>query len=360
MTFSLRNLLKLLSTLYLLQGIPAWAGLISIPEIPVDILPSDAPAIPGVDAEDFIAGTVVTDVDTVEAQVQPVSSAVSEHLHNIFRFQAAPVQGDGAGAGEPGQSFWLNYNSTDFENTFERTAFDGSSELALLGYDLALTENHLVGLAIGSESTEIDTAFNNGEMETEGLTVTPYYGWLISDNWSFDLSFGYSELDTDQFRVVPEGLGTLSGTTITSGTSSERSFATANLNGFWTLGDFSFSSRLGYLSMRNDQDAYIESDGTEVPSASLEFEQTYIGADVAWGRRSQPFLGVTMMKDSSSDKVVFASGEQPSDDADSLQLAAGWRYYGDSVSAMLEWSKRDGKEEYLEDGLWFILRFNSQ
>jgi hypothetical protein len=251
----------------------------------------------------------------------------------------------------------VNYSKTDFENTFSRTRFEGASDLTMLGYDVGFAGGHVLGLALGSEKTEIDTFFNSGGVETEGVTAMLYYGWLFADNWSLDAGFGRTELDTEQFRVLPEFL---SGTTVTSETSSERSFSALNLNGFWTLGDFSLGARLGYLSSENEQDGYTESDGTVQEGQALELKQTHIGADIAYGSRSQPYLGVTLMKDSSSDRLVFPSGEQPANDEDSLQLAAGWRYYGENASVTLEWSKREGKDQYLEEALWFMLRYTAE
>jgi hypothetical protein len=356
---SYTGFVKVLSALLLLQGNPAASAEIMIPEIPPDLITDLPPDVRDeIDVGDFVAGNVITDADTVQTQVQPVVSAVRERLRNVFRVFARPARGGGAAAEDDfPQSVWVSYNKTDFENTFSRTRFEGTSDLTMLGYDVGFAEDHVLGFALGNEKTEIDTFFNGGGVETEGVTAMLYYGWLFADNWSLDAGFGRTELDTEQFRVLPEFL---SGTTVTSETSAERSFSALNLNGFWTLGDFSLGARLGYLSTKNERDGYTESDGTVLEREVLEFKQTHIGADIAYGIRSQPYLGVTLMKDSSSDRLVFPSGEQPSNDEDSLQLAAGWRYYGENTSVTLEWNRREGKDQYLEDALWFTLRYTSE
>lgn len=358
-----RHFLKILLGLWLLQSGTAVAEVIIPDLIPPDLVP-ELPGLPDqetIETEDFVSGSLITDADTVESQVQPVITAVNKHLRNIFRIFALPARGDGAGDEDRFQGVWTSYNRMEFENTFSRTAFEAVSDLLLVGYDAAIAENHLVGIAVGTESTEIDTFFNEGGIETEGLTFAPYYGWMMSDSFSLDVSLGYSDLDTDQFRTLPQNLGPpLAGTRVSSRYSSERRFTTANLNGFWGFGDFSFGARVGHLSVESEQDAYEENDGTVYAAGSLEFAQSYIGGDISYGIRSQPFFGVTLMKDSSSENVVFPSGEQPADDASSMQLVAGWRYYGDRVSAALEFSKRDGKEQYLEDSVSFTLRFNSE
>lgn len=323
--------------------------------------------IPLPDEEDLAPSNTVTDADTLETQVQPVTSAVGTHLQGVFRGLVLP-EGGGAGAGDSGfQGVWVNSSYTRFENSFTRTRFDGASELLLAGFDFSLSENFLYGLALGSERGDIDTTFNMGNQETKGAMITPYLGWLISDNWSFDLSLGSSDIDTQQFRTEivttidasapPTLLITQLPETVRSKFSSKRDFTAANINGFWANGDWHFGARLGYVSVTNKQDRYTETDDTVVEAAKFELKQTQFGGDIGYGSQSQVYLGAVMMRDSSSETVEFTSGEQPPDDADSLLISAGWRYYGkDGVSALLELNTRDGKEKYSEDTVLFTLR----
>jgi hypothetical protein len=355
MKFLSRRLAGALFSLGLLQcSTVAWAEII----IPDNPLLGELLGL-GVVTEDLVPGQIITDVDTVEAQVQPLTSTLSAHLRSVFWSFSLPPLGGGAGDDEPYQGVWFSSNGTDFENTFSRTEFEGTSDLRMLGYDLGIFENHLVGIAIGTETTEIDTAFNDGSLDTEGNTVAAYYGWLISDHWSLDVNLGRSGLDTEQLRTPPPLAPSVE--IVNSEYSTERAFASANFNSFWTLWRLNLGGRVGYLTTRQEQDAYIESDLTAVEASILEYEQAYIAGDVAYGQRSQPYLGVTLMKDLNSELLVFPSGEQPANDEESLQLAAGWRYYGENgLSVILEWNKRDGKDEYLEDSISFTLRFDAQ
>lgn len=342
---------KVLLGLALLQGGPALAfTLIELPET------GPAP----------VPGNSITDTETLDTQVLPVTSALGTHLQGVFRGFAAP-RGDGAGAGDGGlQSLWVNTSYTDFENTFSRTAYDGATHLLLAGLDFTLSENVLLGLALSTENTDIDTLFNFGNQEVEGVTIAPYFGWLITDNLSLDISLGKTDTDTDQYRTVgtieilPGPVLVNSITAVTSSPSGERKFTALNLNGFWSAGNWHYGARLGHLSASSDQDGYTESDGTAVEASSVDLKQTQLGGDVAYGSgSSQLFLGVTLLKDSSTEEIQFPGGEQPSDDDDSLLIGLGWRYYGgDGVSAILEWSTRDGKDDYSEDGVSASLRFD--
>jgi hypothetical protein len=317
--------------------------------------------------EELIPGITVTDAGILDTQVQPVTSALGSHLQGVFRGLLIP-RGGAAGAGDSGfQGIWVNSSYTEFENSFSRTRFDGNTHMLLAGLDFSLSEKIIYGLVLGTERGDIDTTFNRGNLETDGSIIAPYLGWLISDNWSLDLSLGRNDLDIDQFRTEivttfdtsspPAVLITQTPEVVSSSPTSERGFENVNINGFWATGNWNFGARVGYLSASNDQDSYVESNGDVIEATKFELEQTQIGADIAYGSASQVFLSAAMLKDSSSETVEFSSGEQPSDDDSSLLVALGWRYYGeDGVSAVFELNTRDGKDDYSENSASFTLR----
>jgi hypothetical protein len=334
------------------------------------LLPSNALAftlIPPPLEEELIPSITVTDAGILDTQVQPVTSALGSHLQGVFRGLLLP-KGGAAGAGDSGfHGIWVNSSYTEFENSFARTRFDGNTHMLLAGFDFTLSENIIYGLVLGTERGDIDTTFNRGNLESDGSIIAPYLGWLISDNWSLDLSLGKNDLDIDQFRTEivttfdtsspPAVLITQVPEIVRSSLTSERGFENVNVNGFWTSGSWNFGARLGYLSASNEQDSYVESNGSEVEASEFELKQTQIGGDIAYGSASQVFLSAVMLKDSSSETVEFSDGEQPSDDDDSLLIGLGWRYYGeDGVSAVFELNSRDGKDDYSENSASFTLR----
>ena len=111
----------------------------------------------------------------------------------------------GMNAGDTGalMGAWASYSYLDFNNDFAATSFDGQRHGGLAGLDIAPREDLLLGLSVGYEDTDIDTNFNRGNQQTDGFTVAPYLGYLLTDTWSVSASFGYSSLNTDQFRIVP-------------------------------------------------------------------------------------------------------------------------------------------------------------
>ncbi len=124
---------------------------------------------------------------------------------------------------------WTSYSYSDFENDFSRTRYDGDRHTVMAGVDISPWERTLFGVAIGWEDSNYDTDFNLGEQDTDGFTIFPYFGGLLTDTWSVDFGIGYSNLDTDQFRTDPT-----TNTIITSSPDTDRWFGMLNLNGLTT------------------------------------------------------------------------------------------------------------------------------
>jgi hypothetical protein len=255
---------------------------------------------------------------------------------------------------------WASYSYTDFENDFASTAFDGSRHGGLIGLDVSPWEGVLLGVAVGYEDTDIDTDFNLGNQETDGFTVAPYLGALINDTWSVSASFGYSSLDTDQFR-------TLTGTTtrVTSSPDSDRWFAMFNLNGLTTYDNWIIGGQIGILYARNEIDAYVETNSTTgattlIADFDAKLTQFNIGADVAYSYGEfEPFARVMYENDLSQTEVGVIGGPQPSFDDDDVMLGFGLRYFGaNNLTGNLEFNTRLGRDDYDEYDISAVIRYD--
>jgi len=249
---------------------------------------------------------------------------------------------------------WASYSYSDFENNFVTTAFDGERHGFLVGADLVLGEKTILGIAVGYEDNDIDTTFNRGNQETEGISFIPYFGYLLDDTWSVDGAFGYSNMETDQFRTAP---GTT--TRINSFTDADRWFGALNLNGFTNYDNWLFTGRFGILYANHDQDSFVESDGTLIANLVSELGQINIGGDVAYSYGEfEPFARVTYEYDWTITEVgVLGGGPQPSFDKDDVLIGAGVRYFGtNNISGNLEWNKRLGRDDYDEDSFSITIR----
>ena len=254
---------------------------------------------------------------------------------------------------------WASYSYTDFENDFASMAFDGRRHGGLVGLDVSPWEGLLLGVAVGYEDSDIDTDFNLGNQETDGFTIAPYLGALINDTWSVSAGFGYSSLDTDQFRILP---GTT--TRVTSSPDSDRWFAMFNLNGLTTYDNWIIGGQIGVLYARNEQDAYFETNSatgvtTAVAEMDTKLAQFNIGADVAYSYGEfEPFARVMYENDISQTEIGVIGGPQPAFDDDDVLLGFGLRYFGvNSLTGNLEFSTRLGREDYDEYDISATLRY---
>ena len=249
---------------------------------------------------------------------------------------------------------WASYSYTDFENDFAPTAFDGRRHGGLAGVDISPWEAVLFGVAVGYEDNDIDTDFNRGNEQTDGFTIAPYFGALLTDTWSVSFGFGYSNLDTDQFRTDPA-----TGARITSAPDHDRWFGMLNLNGLTTYGNWILGGQIGLLYAQDEQDAFVESDGTAVAEFQSELGQWNIGGDVAYSFGAfEPFVRATYENDFSLTKVGVIGGPQPSFDDDDVLFGVGLRYFGErGLSGNFEYNTRLGREDFEEHNFTATLRY---
>ena len=250
---------------------------------------------------------------------------------------------------------WGSYSYSDFENDFVSTAFDGHRHNVLAGFDIIPWENTVFGMAVGYESSDIDTGFNRGNQETDGYTIAPYFGYLLTDTWSVDASVGYSRVSSDQFRTDP---GT--GARITSSPDADRWFGTLNVNGFTNWNNWLISGRIGLLHAKNIQESFIESNGNFVPEFTSELGQWNVGGEAAYSYGEfEPFIRGAYERDFSMTEIGVIGGPQPSNDNDNFLFGAGLRYFrANGLSANLEWYKRLGREDFDEDTITATVRWD--
>lgn len=250
---------------------------------------------------------------------------------------------------------WGSYSYSDFENDFVSTAFDGHRHNVLAGFDIIPWENTVFGVAVGYENSDIDTGFNRGNQETDGYTIAPYFGYLLTDTWSVDTSVGYSRVSSDQFRTEP-----VTDIRITSSPDADRWFGTLNVNGFTNWNNWLISGRIGLLHAKNIQESFTESNGNFVPEFTSELGQWNAGGEAAYSYGEfEPFIRGTYERDFSMTEIGVIGGPQPSNDNDNFLFGAGLRYFrANGLSANLEWNKRLGREDFDEDTITATVRWD--
>jgi hypothetical protein len=309
----------------------------------------------------------ITNLQTLNVQVQSMIGSVGGRIGNILRGNAMGFrfgetgfmlegQANGINAGDAipvGFGTWLGYSYSDMENDFVSLAFEGSRNTVLGGIDYFPGDNLVIGVAFGYEFSDIDTRANRGNVQSDGYSVIPYFGYLLTDVFSINGNIGYSSVEADQFRTDP---GT--GARITSNADSDRFFGSVNLDGMWIRGDWILGGRFGLLWATNTQDDFTESNGTFVSSQESKLRQYQVGANAAYSYgKFEPNLSLTFSRDFQTTEIAVTSGPQPSNDRDDFMLAAGIRYYGNhGLTGNLEYSKRLDRDNFEEDTVNLTLR----
>jgi hypothetical protein len=368
-----KTLRRILGCALLLCGSSALAFTLPLPPLP---------------EEQLTPSSAVTEVTTLETQVQSIVGGIRMQLlsqrrgkksdkvtqagrllaandwadsRTDFNYlaQASGSSGASGGIGSDSSSLWISTAYNSLKNEFWRTSFYGSTQNVLAGFDFTRSDKYIVGIALGYEASDYVTSFNIGNERTRGYNLSPYFALLLSDTWSVDLSVGYGQFDTRQSRTVPIGFGTSAA--LDSEFSSTRGFASLNLTNVSTWGNWRLTASLGAMATRREQDAYVEGSGTgfdtTVPGSKQTVEQWNLLGEAAYGTgASEAFFGAMYENTRDPQEIVFPTGEQPANDPDSVLLTAGWRHFGKGLTASFLFSSRVAQEQVNEWGVAMTLR----
>lgn len=314
--------------------------------------------------------TVINTPSTLQSTITATTTFINTRISNILKgslggglklFKTGGMFdatfGRAAGEELEGIGVWGSYSNMSFKNTGSGTEYDGGRHNVMFGTDIQPIDNTVLGIALGYELTDIVTSFNDGALDSQGFTLTPYLGIAINENWSLDALFGYGSLDIDQFRIS-------SGTRITSDTEAERWFVSSNLTyGTLILNNFYVEGSGGLLRAIEAQKSYTESNNDEqarvftgLSQLQLSSKITYLGfTDV------QPYFGVTYNRDTSTSSgatLTNSSGNTISySDKDDYLLNTGLRYQkSDTVSAGVDITHRVARDNNEESTISLDMR----
>jgi outer membrane autotransporter protein len=210
-----------------------------------------------------------------------------------------------------------------------------------MGYDYRINKNLLLGVALGYESTDIDTRFNNGTVKSDAFTVSPYAAYRICDYLSIDVILSYSFLDYDTTR--PTGL-----IGATGGYDADRYMVSSNLNYYYLTGNWNFNARFGYMYTKEDADGFTESNGNRVQSEDTKIGEFQIGGKVGYLiNKFELFIGAYYIYDSTMTKTKVPAGQmRPANDKSEVEAIAGINLFAnDTVNLSAEVSTSMGRDD---------------
>jgi len=171
-------------------------------------------------------------------------------------------------------SAWANYNHSWLSNTNTLSAYDGDLNAGLMGSDVLINDQFLVGLTLGREQTSLKTHFNSGELSTAGFGVVPYAGVRFLDGRLVVSAIaGYTWLWSDSQRNL--GYAPVSGKY-----DGRRVTAATDVTYNHVLDDWSISPSIGLSYASDRHDAYTDS------SNSLQEKTTSYVGDLKTGFRA--------------------------------------------------------------------------
>jgi len=162
-------------------------------------------------------------------------------------------------------------DAEDFEVGFD---FDGYSVLG--GIDWRFTDRFIAGAALGWSQLDSDLDFDGGGLDTQGLSLTAYGTWLISERGYIDFAVARLWNDYEQARVVDlsllgQGFGRSTALGETDAGQSSISFG----GGYDVpLGEWTWSPRGSVLLSTTDIDGFTErgADINDLIFADQEFD----------------------------------------------------------------------------------------
>lgn len=174
---------------------------------------------------------------------------------------------DGLAAGNQPMrlAIWGNMSNTWLEGNQTGADFKGTILDSLLGVDYMVTDRILLGFVGGYENARMTSNFNQGALRGSGFALAPYAAYVFNDMFYADATVGFGIIDYTTARQNEQVTGSTTGT---------RWFASTNLNAAlplprpWVLID-----TLGFLYVSEDQDPYVESDGTKVDGVKVRLGQ---------------------------------------------------------------------------------------
>lgn len=194
--------------------------------------------------------------------------------------------------------------------------FDGRVINVVGGFDYKFTDRLLAGLTVGYENTDIDTTFNRGTFEGDGITVGPYIGFTLTRNWRFNALATYTWLDYD----------VRSGTAGTTGSfDASRVTGAANLSGDYRWNKWLFGPSAGVLWMRETQENYRDSAGNAVDGDDIYLGRVSFGGTIGYDfGRIRPYAKALGEYDFDHEAAVdLGNGRKASDDRAGAVVGGG-------------------------------------
>jgi len=269
---------------------------------------------------------------------------------------ALSEKGAAAGNADGKLAVWVRGSYATFDEDKVQIQADGDTYTIAGGADWKFSDRLLAGLSVSGYTSDTTLTFNNGNLDTEGVVVAPYFVAVLGQNRNFllDGSAGYGMASNDTDRNFGA---------ITGSYDSEVWFASAGLSYLYSRGKFGITPRVGVLWLDSSNDGYTESGvgAVTVPDSDSQLGRLSFGGTVTYYATPKfaPFVSVTGEYDfETEDYSAFAAGNRPSveDFGATVGLGANLKL-SDRTTGTLEGTTSLGRDDYSAYSLSGTLRF---
>lgn len=270
-----------------------------------------------------------------------------------------PTQWLGLSAGDqPGAwGAWGNLNYTRLENSLSSSRYEGDLYSLIAGADYRLSDTILVGITLNYEDNRVDTDFNDGRADSDGFTLTPYLGYLLSkgedSSLALSLMAGYGDLSHDTRR--DQGSLPVSGDY-----DATRWLVELDLNWYRLVDRWNLHAFGGYLWAEQKSDAFTESDGVTWVERTYRLGEFKLGGQASYRLNDsfEPYARVAYYYNPNGEDLHVSYDPSQGDEQElELLLGFNWTPRPDTMGS-LELSHGFLRDDQDRTSLMFHLRMD--
>lgn len=225
---------------------------------------------------------------------------ISSALANVFggrtrtadsglqQFQENGVVGIASGDGAMTRSLWSSYSHNWVSNDWAAAKSRGDIDTGMVGGDLRVTENFLLGFAMNYQNTSLTTNFNDGWSDSNMFSLMPYAAVSFLDGavvWDIMGGYGFGGYDVRRNRSTLETSGNFD---------ADRVLFSTNINGFHRLDQLNLSAKLGFLWTNEGTSAYTDSLGVRFDGQASKVGEVSLGGRAGYALGDfEPYVGLT-------------------------------------------------------------------
>ena len=203
-------------------------------------------------------------------------------------------------AGDSRWNGWASASSNGTAYTFTPLNSSGRVSSLLAGVDYTYSNGVLAGVALGTDSSNTTTTFNNGSIGTSGTTVAPYFMVPLASDLVIDGSIGFGSGKIN----VNFGGG------VTGNTTEKRNFAALGITKFMSFGQWQVAGNAKLLSSSSKAGVYTLSNAAVLNETSSGVTQLRAGARASYGSgQFVPYAGLAYSQDLSRPDIAPIAGQ---------------------------------------------------